>query len=154
MVVVLRAWLFFHSSAETDEERDHREAHQRADLPLRRGFREQTESSAGVLHVGQMEEAGNDRNAVVQRDIAGHRPLRQAIQQQHDGCDQEKVLAHGLSGLSVAVHVFLLDAAAPQKEAAEGCSYRAPAVASISDSTALQRSHTVGYALSSPTCVE
>src|ERR1017187_4373223 len=32
--------------------------------------------------------------------------------------------------------------------------YRATAVASISDSTALHRSHTVGYVLSSPTWIE
>src|SRR5580698_1820576 len=57
----------------------------------------------------------------------------------------------------------LLDAAARWKEATrlraallspDNRFYRAAAVASISASTALQRSHTVGYVLSSPTCVE
>src|SRR5271157_4366262 len=160
-----------------DDERDHREAYQRADLPLRRRFGEQAESCASVLHMRQMEEAGDDGNAVVQWNIAGDHPFRQAIEQQHDGCNEEEVFAHGLSCLRVAVHALLLDAAIPGKEHRKdlcrryaapfffstqplqsrrcaACSYRALAVASISESTALQRSQTVGYALSSPTCVE
>src|SRR5271157_3801594 len=167
-----------------DDERDHREAHQRADLPLRGRFGEQAEGCASVLHMRQMEEPGNDGNAVVQWNTAGNHRFGEAIQQQYDGCDQEEILAHGLSCWRAAVHALLLDAAIPGKEHRKdlcrryaapfsfstqprdrtpgslqrrrcaACSYRALAVASISESTALQRSQTVGYALSSPTCVE
>ncbi len=80
MVVVLSEWLFFQSRAETIDQRHHGEAHQRADLPLGGRVGEQSKRCPGVLHVGQMKEAGNNNHAVAQRDIAGDSPFRQAIQ--------------------------------------------------------------------------
>ena len=81
MVVVLSEWLFFHSRAETTIERQDGEADQRADLPLRGGLGEQAKSCARVLHVGELEKAGDHHHAVVQRNVAGDRPFGQPVQQ-------------------------------------------------------------------------
>ena len=80
-----------------DDEGENGEGHQRSDLPLCRRLGEEAKCGPGVLHMRQLEEAGDDQHIFARGDVAGHRPLGDAVQQQYGSGDEEEVLAHGVT---------------------------------------------------------
>src|SRR5215469_687001 len=58
-----------------DDQRDQRKAHQGGNLPRERRVGEQSEGCATVLHMRKVKQTGNHREALVQRNVAGHGPL-------------------------------------------------------------------------------
>jgi hypothetical protein len=73
--------------------RDKRRENQKGELPFGGGFGEEAERGAAILNVRQAE-AGEYANTVVERDGLLDRPLCGAIDQQHQGCDEDMKFAH------------------------------------------------------------
>ena len=78
-----------------DQQRNDGKRNQQADFPLRGGIRKNAKRRTRVLGVDDAKETGNHRDAVVQGDTAGNRPLGDAIESDDRQRDQEMVFAHG-----------------------------------------------------------
>ena len=114
---------------------------------MRGRISEEAESRARVLRVRDAEESGNDLDVRVQRNADRGQLFRPAIKQEDEESNQKVDGPHGVSGHELRLTVLNWPNSLRTLR-------KAQALVSSSFSTALQRSQTVGYILSSPTCVE
>lgn len=56
-------------------------------------FREQPKSRAAVGDVGELEQAWNDSDALVERNCLGNNPFAQPVESQHDSCYEQNILS-------------------------------------------------------------